>query len=483
MKQGYGLLRVLITLSLVWGALFYTTLSSAVAFWARSETFNHCFIILPICIYLIHQRWRYAAAVPLRANWWFLIPISLVALIWSFGVVAQLLVIEQGAAFLLLPLLICCVCGNQVAKILWFPLLFWMFSVPAGEFLVPSLQNLTANISVELLQLTGIPVYREGLYIAIPGGLFEVAVACSGIRYLIASVCLGTLFAYLNYNSARKRIIFVVFAFLLPLLANGLRAYGIIIIAHLSEMEYATGVDHLIYGWLFFGVVILIMFALGSLWADPIEKLSIPASEEGKNSGSAYWPAMLTGWLIIVFFLLYTQQILHRGDVHKPQMVSALALTNVSHEVKDKRAWYPRFRNPTTQVIGQQHGQDVYLAFYAQNIQGSELINSTNLEFNKKAWSLSNIDRHSDFVVVTIVNTAGTQRHIAYTYLTPLGASAAPLKVKLQQIIQAMRGGTQDAGFVAVSQITRVNQDSKQEVIDRMQQIIAMGYAKVFRHD
>ena len=52
-------------------------------------------------------------------------------------------------------------------------------------------------------------MYREGLQFVIPSGNWSVVEACSGVRYLIASVMVGTLFAYLNYSTMRRRLIFV----------------------------------------------------------------------------------------------------------------------------------------------------------------------------------------------------------------------------------------------------------------------------------
>jgi exosortase len=51
------------------------------------------------------------------------------------------------------------------------------------------------------LALSGIPVHAEGLRFVIPTGSWSVVEACSGVRYLIASVTVGTLFAYLTYRS------------------------------------------------------------------------------------------------------------------------------------------------------------------------------------------------------------------------------------------------------------------------------------------
>ena len=103
--------------------------------------------------------------------------------------------------------------------------------------------------------------------LSIPRGDFEVAKACSGIRYLIASVSLGTFYAYLTYQSWGRRLLFVSMAIALPILANGLRAYGIVMIAHFTNMKHAVGVDHLIYGWLFFGVLMFVLFWVGGRYA------------------------------------------------------------------------------------------------------------------------------------------------------------------------------------------------------------------------
>ncbi len=65
-------------------------------------------------------------------------------------------------------------------------------------------------------------------------------------------------------------MLFVLASILFPIVANWLRAYMIVMIAHLSEMKYATGVDHLIYGWVFFGFVMLILFWIGSFWREDV---------------------------------------------------------------------------------------------------------------------------------------------------------------------------------------------------------------------
>ncbi len=91
--------------------------------------------------------------------------------------------------------------GNDVTRRILYPLAFLFFAVPAGDFLMPTLMDHTADFTVMALRLSGVPVFREGNYFTIPSGNWSVVEACSGLRYLIASITLGVLFAYLNYRA------------------------------------------------------------------------------------------------------------------------------------------------------------------------------------------------------------------------------------------------------------------------------------------
>ncbi len=159
-----------------------------------------------------------------------------------------------------------------------FPLAFLFLGVPFGEAFLPRLMDWTAEFTVGALRLSGIPVYREGNFFAIPSGQWSVVEACSGLRYLIASLTVGALFAYLNYQRMRKRVLFVALSIVVPVLANFLRAYMIVMIGHLSNMKLAVGVDHFLYGWVFFGIVIGLLFWLGSFWRDPAPSIEQEAT-------------------------------------------------------------------------------------------------------------------------------------------------------------------------------------------------------------
>jgi exosortase/archaeosortase family protein len=140
--------------------------------------------------------------------------------------------------------------------------------VPVGEALIPYLIDFTADFTIYLLRQTGLSVYREGTHFSLVSGDWSVVEACSGLRYLLASFTLGTIYAYITYQKLYKRLLFMLFSLILPIIANGLRAYMIVMIGHLSGMKLAVGVDHLIYGAIFFTFIIFIMFYIGSFWRD-----------------------------------------------------------------------------------------------------------------------------------------------------------------------------------------------------------------------
>lgn len=458
-----SIFKALCLVFIAWGVLFYSSIESAVAIWYRSETFAHCFIILPICIYLIKQKWAELNNAHFKPSLTPLVFIFGVLAMWLFGSLAQVLVIEQAAAFAMLPLMIWCLLGNQIARILLFVSFFWMFSVPMGEFMIPALQELTADITVVALQLTGIPVYREGLYIAVPGGLFEVAVACSGIRYLIASFTLGTLFAYLNYNGPKKRAIFILFSIILPLIANGIRAYGIVMIAHLSDMKYATGVDHLIYGWVFFGVVILVMFTLGGRWADPMpdEVKQVQPNGPAFNVKPLVMPgvAML---VILISGLTYKAVFENQVSGFTPQISQVFS---AQRPISDN-SWLPIFQNPTQEIVAQDDGFDYYFAYYNANIQGQELINGSHKMYNIERWSIVSQQANDRYRTLEIIDNFGRKRLISYTYVTPWHITHRSLEIKLVQAVQALLGQPQ-TGFVLMISVAENSAEADKQ---RLQQ-------------
>ena len=245
---------------------YFATAQSFVQVWNSSETFAHGYIIVPISAWLILRRRANFTALPPSPWWPALVLVLIAGAGWMVARMGEVQVVMQYAFAAMFPAIALAMFGRRLAWSLAFPLLFLLFAVPFGEIFIQPLIEFTADFTVWAVQATGIPVLRNGTRFELPTGNWSVVEACSGVRYLISSVTIGCLYAYLTYRSTARRVVFIAMSIVMPILANGLRAYMIVMIGHTSNMELATGVDHLIYGWLFFGLVMFAMFWVGSYW-------------------------------------------------------------------------------------------------------------------------------------------------------------------------------------------------------------------------
>jgi exosortase A len=249
-------------------AMHYPVTASMVTIWARSDTFAHGFIVVPIFLYLVWRDRFALAALPPRPFYPALAGVALAAAVVWLGTRLNAVTLPQLALMAMFCFALTAVAGTAIVRRLAFPLAFLFFAVPFGEFLVPTLIDRTADFTVLAIRASGVPIYREGNSFLIPSGRWSVVEACSGLRYLIASAMVGTLFAYLAYRSTRRRLLFIATAIAVPIVANWVRAYMIVMLGHLSNNRIAAGVDHLVYGWIFFGVVMLALFWVGSRWRE-----------------------------------------------------------------------------------------------------------------------------------------------------------------------------------------------------------------------
>lgn len=263
---------------LAWVLLFLPECVAAVGVWRASDTYGHCFLILPMAAYLAWDRRAALAGLapqPLPALAPFALPI---AAVWF---VAERLGVMEGrqlAAVAALELLCLAVLGWRLFRALRAPLLFLVFLVPFGAFVTPMLQQFTAGFIVRGLNVLGVANYATDFTIEISAGVFYVAEACAGLRFLIAAVAFGVFYALLNYRSPGRRLLFVAASIVVPVFANGVRALGIVVFGAILGSASAAAADHVIYGWVFFSLVMLLLVAGGMPFReDPLD----PAAPSG----------------------------------------------------------------------------------------------------------------------------------------------------------------------------------------------------------
>lgn len=376
-------------LALVWLALIALFAADWIAMarqWWDSSTYNHILLIPPIIAWLVWQRWPELRDVAPLPSLWGLLPLALATFGWVLGTFAGFDLLRQAGAVAMLPATVLLLLGPRVCAALLFPLCYMAFLVPFGDELVPPLQTITAKLTIFLVGVSNIPAVIEGVFIDTPAGLFEVAEACSGVKFLIAMIALGALVANIGFRSWKRRAGFMALCVVVPILANGIRAWGTIFAAQHVGIERAAGIDHLIYGWVFFAIVIAAVLGLSWKFFDRsrdeamIDPAAINASAAlGRWEGRAIAPGkalVAAGALVLagIGWSAAAQQIAAPvpRTVDLPQVAGWQRV-----DFSPQAPWEPRALGAEHRLIGSYGnaaGQkvDVFYALYATQAEGRE---------------------------------------------------------------------------------------------------------------
>ena len=472
-----------------WLALVYSSLWSAIEIWIGNEIYNHCLIVIPASIYLIYEKRLSLDWSKAKMSWLAVLAFLSQLLLYLLGAAADIQLFQHIAIFSMLPTLVWVFIGDKLAWELKFPLAFVLFAVPVGEELIPFLQEITADMSVFMLELTGIPLFRSGLFIEIPQGKFLVAEACSGVSFLIASVVLGNLYAYMNLVSWQRRLFFLGLSIVFPILANALRVYGIIYIGYSSNMEHAVGADHLIYGWFFFAFVLVCLFLLGELIRRNESKKLKRSNASSRNSTSktvepvvvSNKPYDTSGFKIVIPIVLFCSIALSYVQAYRMSdglTPSAQALIVDIDEFKQTKhnhivEWIPKYVGNNGENLYHLEANDVDFDLYYAQFDGSdgELVSSLNKLYQQDRWTLvernkkivNNVAVQQEF----ITSSVGVKKTILYWYVVGDVILTTYKDVKVEQLLQKLKGTQVPAAVIVVAIDEQAGESSTVDELDQ----------------
>lgn len=388
-------------------AMFWGTAASAVETWYGSDLYNYGFLIVPISAALIWLRRESIMQVAPRPSLWGLAPMAFAAFVWLTGRITGAVVVEQFALVAMIQAVFFIVVGGRAFARMAFPLFYLYLAVPVGGFLIAPLQQVTADLAVWMLRLSGVPVFHDGYTIATPAGDFIVAEACAGLRYLLTTIALGLLGAFLLFRALWRRLLFVALSLAVPILANCVRAYGIIMTAQLSDIEFAAGIDHVIAGWVFLTIVTLCLFALGMTFRDrkrnSHHEAAAPDTPTRRANGLRGLLAAGMSLFVAGSALAYGNYIGHRHtELPLPRLDRPAVEPPWSTVPEADTSWRPQFHGADAEMFGTyaSDGQraDLYIAFYRNQRQSAEVINAENRLADYKIWR--DVDHGHGVVVI-----------------------------------------------------------------------------------
>ncbi len=458
---------VLALMSVAVIVLFLPTWREMTRVWFESETFGHCVAVMPISTWMIWRiRERWMPLMP-TADWLGLPLVLAGCVAWILADLASVNVIAQYGLLTACFGLVLCVLGRELTRVLVFPLALIYLMVPAGDSLNAILMEATASFTIAVIRLFGVPVLREGLFFSLPSGSWSVVEACSGLRYLIVAFFLGLVFAWLNFTSLSRRVIFVLTAVSIALVGNWLRATSVVLVGHLSNMRYGTGEDHVIYGWVFFGVVMLGLFYLGARWKEasvsgqgPGSASSLPLAE-GRYAGRGWGPHWFAAALIVLVPLYVSEM----SDVSVKSVPVAQFASDLAIDEGAALTIAPLYAGARATLSGRFRDDpalEATVAYFARQKDGSEMIVHGNGVASKvDHWTRASIRSH----VVPLPGTSLSVRehryvssdstrgpHIVWTWYAVGGwATSSPVIAKMLTAASLILGRGDHSVAVVVS--------------------------------
>jgi exosortase A len=438
--------------------------------WWTSSTFNHCVFIPFIAAWLVSQ--RRGEVLPIEPQAWLpgTILVLIAASVWMVGEAAGVAQLRHIGVVLVLQSCVLAVLGPNVTRALLFPLFYLSFMVPAGEELVPFLQVITAKMCMALLWVAGVPAYANGVFITIPNGYFEVAEACSGVKFLVAMIAYGVLVANVCFRTWGRRIAFMALAVSVPVIANGFRAFGTIYYAHLTTVESAAGLDHIVYGWFFFGFVIAATMALSwrffdrgphDLWLTDFRSLAWVRAADPRH--------VLIAGAVAVLAPVASQAVLSaNGRAAMPHQIALPAVAGWRRVEAQSPFWTPHYVGADHRLDGHYQNDagdvvDLSIVLYAWQEEGREVVGyGQGATGPDSAWTWTDSALSpAGGKAERIVTKGPINREVVSYFVTNKGRTGSASDVKIETLKSRLTGGNQAMAAILVSAVDTSNRPGR----------------------
>jgi exosortase B len=249
-----------------------TLVSIARLTWS-TEQGAHGPIVLMTGIWLVARRWRDVSQVSHRGSLAIALAVFLPCLlVFILARITNILEVEGFAVYGALVAVFYAYCGRQALRVLWFPLIYFLFLFPPPDTVVAAItQPLKLGISavaVELLRLVGYPIANTGVVIQVDQYQVLVAAACAGLNSLISLSAIGLFYVYIRHNANWRYALLLMLAIVpVAIFANFIRVVVLILITYHLGDAAAQGFLHGFSGLTMFVIAVLGIFGVDALAA------------------------------------------------------------------------------------------------------------------------------------------------------------------------------------------------------------------------
>lgn len=258
------MLCVLLTAGI--GIVYYPVFIGLMQDWSNNDNYSHGYFIPMVSCYMVYSlREQLTMSTIKPANWGLLLLI--------FGL-AQLYIAQVGSELFLqrtsiLPLILGMVLfllGFGHAKLVFLPICYLIFMIPLPAIIWNKIafpmQLFSSAVTERVVQLIGIPIFREGNILHLAQTTLEVVDACSGLRSLVTMFALSGALAWFTPLSPFRKGLLVLAAAPTAVIANMVRLTTTAVLASSYSEKVAQGFLHEMSGLFtfLFGFSLLLLF-------------------------------------------------------------------------------------------------------------------------------------------------------------------------------------------------------------------------------
>jgi exosortase A len=319
-----------------------------------------------------------------------------------------------------------------------FPSLFLIFLIPVWGVLTSVLQNISTTAVTIIMGYTNIPTYVEGNTISIPPGVFEIAGGCSGLRYLLVSLAISSLFIFLNIKKASHGALFLFVAIIGALVTNWLRITGLILIGYNTNMESTLMADHNTFGWYLYVPFMVVLFYFGQRFITTSKTNDQNVALNPINATTVIFSALLV--LVISDF------------VKKAIPSVAFSKNNVCHEITTSIP-LPQLHNQYQVCQNKTNDQELIITYSFDSKGLEDSVDFYLNEFIPENWEVLKSNETVNWNYMHVIKN-GNSYDIAYKFQAHMFETASLTKLKKVKLVNALQG---KSGTKLIWKIQQIN--------------------------
>lgn len=453
-----AVMLLLSSLLLLAVGLYWEATGALFVYWLDDDnyTYSHGLLLFLVSLYLIYERWR-ALSQPLVLNpsWVGGVVVFISSLAWLAATIGSIQIVQFLSLVGVVSGIFWGVMGFSQARLFALPILLILGALPLWDPLATMLQLPTTLVTEWMLRLTMIPVLREGFFLFIPAGTFEIEAACSGLRYILVAVLLALIFGALHGLRWWVTASIVLAAAAIGIIANLIRIYTVILIGQYTNMQSDLVEDHASIGWVLFAIGAVPLFWFASKHAAQekyVARIEIASiTRRGRVNQSVGVVSLLVGLLVGPLWMGYVDRQAGNAAVDEGALPAI-----IEEAVKDDTPidYRPTFISGDVVKEGwvrseKKGGASVYLyfsRFYSQT-QDKEAVSSANrLVTNSSSWhqietGVNSLQGSVESTVNSATLSSGdTQLRVWQWYQIGDRRIASPLWAKIYNVVETLQG-------------------------------------------